>query len=48
MFKAYIRPLSFGYRDAQEKEFKVDDIPLKFNEEIDDYQPRVRTKPIEI
>ena len=48
MFKSYIRPLNFEYRDAQEKEFRVDDIPAKFKEEMDDYQPRVRARPVEI
>jgi hypothetical protein len=48
MYSSYIRPLSFDYRDAHEKEFQVEDIPAKFKQENDDYQPRVRPKPVEV
>lgn len=48
MYNSYIRPLSFDYRDAHEKEMQVEEVPLKFREEPDDYQRRVRPKPIEV
>ncbi len=40
MYNSYIRPLSFQYKDAQEKEFTVEEVPIKFQKEKDNYQKR--------
>lgn len=46
MYSSYIRPLSLDYRDAHEKQIQVEEVPAKFKEEADDYQRRVRPKPV--
>jgi hypothetical protein len=48
MYNSYIRPLSFDYKDAHEKEFEVQEVPPKFRDEVDDYQRRVRPKAVEV
>lgn len=48
MYNSYIRPLSFDYKDAHEKDLQVDEIPVKFKPEEDNYQKRVKARPVEI
>ena len=42
MQSSFLRPLAFEYVDAFEKKCQTEDIPVKFRQEVDDYQKRVK------